>query len=499
MYNEPKTITILLIGNGFDLRTGIKTTFKDFLRFVIYGIIWHNYDNPETLEHEKYRYNFDFKKDFKDKVSIIAQKQRQKEKANKTKTSKHPLEILLKLPLLKIPGEKRKKNIAEICRKFIDTEFGKILFKYIFKPAPYLMDAISISPKTYADFLSRDDGKELIHRVAIFYGLDEDWVSLGEDDFIYDETPSAEALETIAYIFETYFDNNRNNIALWSDVETVIELLVTQDEKLQTKFQIEKKDLPEWTNERLKSFSEGLELFEILLTQYFLAIQNKIKIDKKYADDFITKIVDKHKGSFDQRTRITSGLGNLLKKPLYTPDIIINYNYTNIAERIYQNLSQQLPFSSPKPQYIHINGSLQPKYDPSKEGGATNILIGYTNSNSGDVPKELYHFEKSSRRIVKDTEHFDLNTYIPADEYILFDLLIIGHSCCTADRDIIGSLLAHDKLHNALVLCHTKDDLISINNNIRHILRTKPTKYSELMTHNYNKRNRNLFFAVEES
>lgn len=495
MINEPEIKNILLIGNGFDLRTEVKTTFKDFLRFVIYCVIWHNYYNPKILEHEKNRYNFNFKTDVEDKVSVIAEKQRQKEKANKTKTSKHPLEILLKLPLLKIPGEKRKKNIAEICRKFIDTEFGKILFKYIFKPAPYLMDAISISPKTYADFLSRDDGKELIHRVAIFYGLDEDWVSLGEDDFIYDETPSAEALETIAYIFETYFDNNRNNIALWSDVETVIELLVTQDEKLQTKFQIEKKDLPEWTNERLKSFSEGLELFEILLTQYFLAIQNKIKIDKKYADKFITKIIDKHKVSFDQRTRKV-WLPNLIKNPLYVPDLVINYNYTNIAERIYQYFTPEAPYQSSKPQHIHINGSLQPILDPSKEGFATNIVIGYTNSNSSDVPKELYHFEKSSRRIVKDTEHFDLNTYIPADEYILFDLLIIGHSCCTADRDIIGSLLEHEKLHNALVLCHTKDDLISINNNIKHIL--TPKKYSELMNHNAMKRKHNLFFAVED-
>lgn len=33
-----KTKKILLIGNGFDLRTGVKTTFRDFFRFVIYGV-----------------------------------------------------------------------------------------------------------------------------------------------------------------------------------------------------------------------------------------------------------------------------------------------------------------------------------------------------------------------------------------------------------------------------------------------------------------------------
>lgn len=44
-----KTKKILLIGNGFDLRTGAKTTFRDFFRFVIYGVIWHNYNKSEVL------------------------------------------------------------------------------------------------------------------------------------------------------------------------------------------------------------------------------------------------------------------------------------------------------------------------------------------------------------------------------------------------------------------------------------------------------------------
>ena len=45
-----KTKKIVLIGNGFDLRTGVKTTFRDFFRFVIYGVIWHNYSKSEVLK-----------------------------------------------------------------------------------------------------------------------------------------------------------------------------------------------------------------------------------------------------------------------------------------------------------------------------------------------------------------------------------------------------------------------------------------------------------------
>ena len=493
MSNEQVIIkNILLI--GFDLRTEVKTTFKDFLRFVIYGIIWHNYSKSNVLKDIMNHYKLDVKTYVKDKIPVIAKKQRQKEKANNTKPSRHPLEILLKLPLLKLPHEKQKKNVSEICRKFIDTEFGKILFKYILN-SRFLMEALSIDlrycsiPSLLFDY---NESEEML-RWAVIYGLKDDWAEMGEDNCIPNDTYLKEGLETIAHIVETNFDNNRNNIALWSDVETVIELLVTKNKKLITKFQIEKNDLPEWTNETLKSFSEGLELFEFLLTQYFLAIQNEINIDKDYADEFITKIIDKHKVSFDQRTRKV-WLPNLIKNPLYVPDLVINYNYTNIAERIYQYFTPEAPYQSSKPQHIHINGSLQPIPDPSKEGFATNIVIGYTNSNSSDVPKELYHFEKSCRRIVKDTDYFDLNYHFTSEKNILFDLLIIGHSCCIADSDIIRSLLAHEKLHNALVLCHSKDDLISINNNLRHILGQE--KYGKLMTHQ--DRKGNLFFAVEE-
>ena len=77
-----------------------------------------------------------------------------------------------------------------------------------------------------------------------------------------------------------------------------------------------------------------------------------------------------------------------------------------------------------------------------------------------------------------------------------YDLLIIGHSCCLADSDIIGNLLTHEKLNNALILCNTKDGLTSINNNIRQIL--TPEKYVELTT--LTKENKhNLLFAVNKN
>lgn len=496
-----QTKKILLIGNGFDLRTGVKTTFREFIRFVIYGVIWHNYHKSKLLKHQFIRLsgeksakkclNTYYKIKIKNKVTYVATIQRKKENNN----SKHPLEILLDLP----PEEQ--KIITENCRKLIDTEFGKYFFKHLLK-SQYLEEALKVdlsAPELLLLFLDHsvdDDNdysfKNKVLRWSVIYGLQDTWAEMGEHNCIPNDTRLEEGLETIAHIVEDNFDKNRGNIALWSDVETVIELFVTGDQKLKDKYSVNNADLPTWNNETLKSFSEGLDIFELLLTKYLAAIQNSINIDENFADEFIDEIENNHKESYDQRSR-NMLLPNLLKNPLYVPDIVINYNYTNIAERIYQKAPQKPHYPLPRPHHIHINGSLEPKYTPSREGFATNIVIGYTNHNNSDVQKELYHFEKSSRRIVKNTEFFNLDYYMKGFDN--FDLLIIGHSCCTADSDVIGSLLEHDKLNNALILCHTKDDLISINNNIRHIL--KPEKYGELMTHNVGERDHNLFYAVE--
>lgn len=520
------TKKILLIGNGFDLRTGVKTTFREFIRFIIYGVIWHNYSKSEVLKtiitndkHLTFKVDSEippeeifpkyFNEKIKNKVKTIADVQREEERKKREKDhpgekllpSKHPLEILLEIDQKEKKEEEKEEEkritVFDYCRMLIDTEFGKYFFKHLLK-SPYLEEALRIDLSSPIQWffgykVDNHDANDKFLRWSVIYGLKDAEAEMGEHNCIPNDTSLGEGLETIAHIVENNLNINRGNIALWSDVETVIELFVTRDKNLKNKYNLEDDDLPKWNDETLKSFSEGVDIFELLLTKYLAAIQNSINIDENFADEFIDEIENNHKESFDQRSHNVMMLSNLLQNPLYVPDIVINYNYTNIAERIYQKAPQKPHYPLPRPQHIHINGSLEPKYAPSREGFATNIVIGYTNHNNIDVQKELYHFEKSSRRIVKNTEFFNLETHLHG--YDNFDLLIIGHSCCTADSDVIGSLLEHDKLQNALILCHTKDDLISINNNIRHIL--KPEKYGELMTHKAGVGNHNLFYAVE--
>ena len=60
----------------------------------------------------------------------------------------------------------------------------------------------------------------------------------------------------IIFIINKLFYESKINIELWSDVETVIELLVTENDDLKVRYGVN--DLPKWNNETLKSFSEGL-------------------------------------------------------------------------------------------------------------------------------------------------------------------------------------------------------------------------------------------------
>ncbi len=86
-----KTKKILLIGNGFDLRAGVKTTFREFFRFVIYGVILYNYSKSEVLKCLAKGESSDIKIDYekyldkekiKNQVHVIADLQRKKESKN---------------------------------------------------------------------------------------------------------------------------------------------------------------------------------------------------------------------------------------------------------------------------------------------------------------------------------------------------------------------------------------------------------------------------------
>ena len=471
-----ETKNILIIGNGFDLRTGVKSSFRDFISYVILGCILHNYRNPEALifmdaDREIIKHIWKFEKDWLRNLASV------KEKVLPEKEKYKELRALLK---------RHRKNCLD-CFILAHTELGKYIYKHFSSQALNEL----ISPTQWDNNKTDEENHEIeTYLIEQFSQLNSDL-----------------RVKNIIDIIDSELKKQRNNLNLWSDVETVIELLVTRSNELQKKFNVKDGTLPEWDNEELKSISDGLDLFENLFTEYLTEEQKKIKIDKKFADDFFNDIIQKHINSLRQRSH--GILENFPDKDIIdnllfvkNPTTVINYNYTDIAKRLYEH-------TGTNPEIIHINGSLASK---KKEYEFQNdIVIGYTNIEQKNVPKDLYHFEKSCRRIIKNTPYVDIESLIGDDENCLFNLLIIGHSCCLADGDILGKLLTHDKLDNAIILCYDTTALVSTFNNIKKIVDLekpkepkKQIKFADLMNYKHSSKlygdetpNNNLFLAVE--
>lgn len=431
---------ILVIGNGFDLEAKIKSSFEDFIRFITYGLVLYHGENFEDGSQ-------------KFQNSLI-------EFSNNPKCPE-ALRILHKL-------NKKNIDIRDKCYQLSLTCFGKLILSHIF-------------PRIHHYFYSTPEKSTLFNDYLIFYGLwpHHDHIECYEEgDITIPYTKIAKGIETASWIIENELCNN-SNIKLWLDVESVIEMIVTNSKELKEKYNFDEDT--KFNYDTLHSYINGLEQFEILLTEYLKEAQEAITITQSVANNFFKTISDKHQKSLYQRSQHRVNSVDLTQA-----NIVINYNYTNIAERMFKELGKH-------PLLVYINGSLKPEKKIQVDEVRTNIVIGYSNSYKKEVSKDTYQFEKSSRRIIKNTEFVDINALV-SDEP--FNLVILGHSCGTADSDVIGELLSHDRLNNATILCHTIDDLISIYSNIKSILDKKEKVFNKLMSYAEKEKFPSLYFSV---
>ena len=305
-----KTKKIVVIGNGFDIRTGVKTSFRDFISFIVYGCVFNNYN--------------------KGMDSPLFSNLKIRETIKNSKDS---------IPNKKIYDYETCKK----CKCFADTSFGEFIIKnfkndnlneLIYPPYedPYASDEMNKEAKNEY----QKNNHELIFELE---------------------------LGPLPKVINKIFYDSKNNIKLWSDVETVIELLIIKGKKLKTKYKVSDHDLLEWDNNTLESFSDGLDLFEILLTKYLSEIQN-INITKDYAKTFFDKIVNNHIESLTRRSR--GAIDEDVAKELLdisNADIVINYNYTNIAKRLFEGILS----SEQEDKIVHINGSIESKLGTQNE------------------------------------------------------------------------------------------------------------------------------------
>ena len=410
---------ILVVGNGFDLFLGQKTKYSDFFNFIILYQILFFIKNSDLFP--KITFSSYFPTEFRCKNSKLYD--------------------LIKIVDVYFEtygkgGENRYKKL----KKAINTNFFKWLLILIFdNNYSFLFEKLELEIQLK------------IYNVSTSDNLREDLYEL---------------LSNYQKIIEKSLKNAEKTCNSWTDVEQFIEYVVLGNHDLQCKFDSIKgafgdlqflKDVPNKSSDIYK----GLQSFCNEFSLYFTAAQKTNDISTNYNKwnqlvDFknVSEIINKvYSDSLKVRSKkIIDNISFLYLKS------IIDFNYTkttDILVELYEaNLKSNMDYNAPF--IYHINGEID----------SNNLIFGYGRNKNIEVSKECLCFEKFTQRVIKNTQFVDYKNLL-ADKY---NVLIFGHSCSLADRDVIEKLLSSDKLGVAVIYCHDIPSLISISNNLQEIL-----------------------------
>ena len=252
----------------------------------------------------------------------------------------------------------------------------------------------------------------------------------------------------------------------WTDIEQLIEYLVLSSDNLKCKFESIKnipsnqeylRDFPNKANSYYDSLQKFCDEFSLFLKAEIES--HKQSESSKYmngGEDFSAVASDINSDYIKSLKYRSNGLiSNISFLEL---KCILDFNYTKSTDKLIDLCASRPCCESNyhKPYVYHINGEID----------CNNLIFGYGRDKAISVSKECFCFEKFTQRIIKNTQFVDFKNLL-ADK---FNVLIFGHSCSLADRDVIHKLLSSDNLGIAVIFCHDIPALISISNNLLEIL-----------------------------
>ena len=409
---------ILVVGNGFDLFLGLKTKYSDFFNFIILYRIFY-------LIKSSYIFSI------KSLSSIIESEYR---------TSNSHFSDLIEIVDLYVTKHSANQDVRfKSLTNAINSNFFSNLLKHIF----------------------RDQYSDLFEKIDSYFNTE-----------INKAFGSQRRMEHLSFLLRTY--QNKIEIALknaekscngWTDVEQFIEYLVLGSNNLKSKFSSKKiasndfnyiNDAPNDSS----SYYEGLQKFCDEFSLYLEAVLESKRISES----------KNQRGSLDFSSITYDINSDYIESLKYrSKDIIFNFsflklkcildfNYTKTTDKLIDLYTSRAnyDFDYRKPYIYHINGEIDSK----------NLIFGYGRDKAISVSKECFCFEKFTQRIIKNTQFVDFNNLL-ADK---FNVLIFGHSCSLADRDVFHKLLSSDNLGIAVIFCHDIPSLISTSNNLQEIL-----------------------------
>lgn len=417
---------VFLIGNGFDLALGKLSSYKDFLLYLFLFQVYYNIGEDtkkfvQILDYISKKNPISYDK----VVSVV------KQKLNSAKDYGFSDFIGIDSSFLALFFMVLSQRIA------LDEETQNKIFYFFsihYCPLAFLFDDLFILANLNNKFLSDSELENIYNFIDRFY------CSL---------TPA--------------HDDYSLSLEGWFDVESFIEYIVLKDAFLEKQFTLNnnlgqnikkiienKKIAQNCTN--ASYLLESLQQFTNYFCE-FLYLQDGLS--NEITNRMLTNVFSNYAISINGKNFDLS-FTDFIKTVSY----VIDFNYTPTSNNIFANNLDKI--SNSDFEIYHVNGC----YWTEENKLFNNAIFGYTKTNACKVNKYAYKFEKRAQRQIKNIKGPDYKKITEKE----FNLFIYGHSCSTADKDVLYQLLTSPNLKFVIVFCYTENDKLSIFKNLSEII-----------------------------
>lgn len=455
---------ILLVGNGFDLALGKQTKYQDYILYLFVVALLKNIELDGDFEKRNF---FSELRNF-----LIC-------------NGNNYYEIVNVINIV----EKRLDFDDDGCFRWLNRSleysFLHMLIVSIFQTKT--MKKHSRTPSTvkgrvlHANFITYFDS---------WFPLNQNRGYSSRSDLLiatrYSETSSEQICKCICNFYDDLSSEiGKNKLYGWLDIECLIEFLVLKDALLENRFATTSAFKNYLSKSRflnglyldIKSSDEiyrSLCLFTVEFCK-FVSLQESSEKQIDFAEKFERETA-KYKLSVDScsnRDEIEDVKFSFIK----CVTSIIDFNYSSTTQKTFSAYNKHLQ----KHDIYHVNGKCD----------NLSAVFGYTNTKQIKVNREAFKFEKRTQRLLKNVPSVDFVKLTSSP----FNLFIFGHSCSTADRDILEPLLKSKSLQFVIVFCYSEEDKISIYKNLCEIL---GYEHMDHLTRQTDSTSQRLLWAIHE-
>ncbi len=393
--SEVKINRLILIGNGFDLANGLKTSFYDFINFIVYETVLYletGTKNPLGIDNNIFETDFDVRVNYGWLLSFIRENKSLILNVNQNK------EIIKKI--FEIPDKIEEKydveyNYIEKYSLLFDENFWMDITNYLLEPK-----------------ISKN-----INTAKIKFKLNN--ILSGKKLF---------KNKLFEIIFKNAIPRNEKS-KNWGGIEHDFYQTLLNVDKIYEK--IDKKDKIEILNDEFKDIIICLQGYLNYINYYHgSSIEDTVKAIEKH--------LKKPIGNIELSNTYKKKIGLHSEDNIKLNEIIfLNFNYTRTISNYIKSKHNDINAKE-----IQIHGYLYPDSSIPNQ-----IIFGYGDEMDGSY-KELE--ERNDNRYLKyfkslhylfDQNYKNLLDFLEQEKYQVY---IWGHSCATSDRVLLQTIFEHE-------------------------------------------------------